>query len=77
MKEQIPGSLTLEEVLLNKKYTVNYSQREYQWGRKQIEQLVNDLLETFSGSYEVIPEKEKNEFSVVEKMEFYYMAPSS
>ncbi len=29
MKEQIPGSLTLEDVLLNKKYTLNYYHREY------------------------------------------------
>ena len=29
MKEQILGSLALDEVLLNKKYTVNYYQREY------------------------------------------------
>ena len=38
-----------------------------------MEQLVNDLFEAFSDSYEVIPDKDKNELTVVEKMEFYYM----
>ena len=37
MQEKIEYSLTLEEVLNNKKYTVNYYQREYRWGRKQME----------------------------------------
>lgn len=37
MKEQIPNSLTLDKVLLNEKYVVNYYQREYRWGRKQVE----------------------------------------
>ena len=40
MQERIENSLTLEDVLSNKKYSVNYYQREYRWGRKQIEQLI-------------------------------------
>lgn len=43
MKERIENSLTLEDILSNKKYSVNYYQREYRWGRKQVEQLIEDL----------------------------------
>lgn len=50
MKERIENSLTLEDVLSNKKYSVNYYQREYRWGRKQIEQLIDDLTISFDDS---------------------------
>ena len=33
----------LSEILGNKKYTVDYFQREYRWGRKQIEQMLADF----------------------------------
>ena len=49
MQEKIEYSLTLEEVLNNKKYTVNYYQREYRWGRKQIEQLIDEIEEYIDG----------------------------
>tara|TARA_R110000851_G_C13101874_1_gene568653 strand:+ start:17023 stop:18870 length:1848 start_codon:yes stop_codon:yes gene_type:complete len=40
------------EVLDNKKYTVDYYQREYSWKQMHIEQLVTDLCNAFLDSYE-------------------------
>ena len=41
------------EVLNNKKYTVDYYQREYNWEQTHIEQLVNDLCTAFLHSYNI------------------------
>ena len=40
------------EVLENKKYTVDYFQREYNWQKKHIEQLITDLTNAFLNEYE-------------------------
>ncbi|MBY6274539.1 MAG: hypothetical protein CW346_20615, partial [Bacillaceae bacterium] len=37
--------------LLNNKYTVQYYQREYNWGTKQIEELIEDLTNEFFEFY--------------------------
>ena len=42
---------TIFEVLNERKYTVDYFQREYSWEQKHIEQLVTDLTSTFLDSY--------------------------
>lgn len=42
---------SLAEVLENKKYTVDYFQREYSWGEKHIEELVTDLTSSFLNEY--------------------------
>ena len=41
----------LSEILSNKKYTVDYFQREYKWEQINIEQLVTDLVNNFMDSY--------------------------
>lgn len=41
----------LTEILTNKKYTVDYFQREYKWEQINIEQLVSDLVNAFMESY--------------------------
>lgn len=70
MKERIENSLTLEDILSNKKYSVNYYQREYRWGRKQVEQLIEDLTNSFDDSFD----REKAvELTDIEKFDFYYM----
>ena len=70
MKERIENSLTLEEVLSGKKYTVNYYQREYRWGKKQIEQLIDDLTLAFEDSFE----REKAiQLDDIERFDYYYM----
>jgi uncharacterized protein with ParB-like and HNH nuclease domain len=40
------------EVLENKKYTVDYFQREYNWQQKHIEQLITDLTNAFLNAYQ-------------------------
>ena len=70
MQERIENSLTLEDVLSNKKYSVNYYQREYRWGRKQIEQLIEDLTGAFEDSNDRIKAEELDD---VEQFDYYYM----
>lgn len=42
---------TVAQVLDGKKYTVDYFQREYSWGRSHIEQLITDLTQAFLDEY--------------------------
>ena len=42
---------TVFQVLNEKKYTVDYFQREYNWQKKHIEQLVTDLTSSFLHEY--------------------------
>jgi uncharacterized protein with ParB-like and HNH nuclease domain len=39
------------DVLIERKYTVDYFQREYGWEQKHVEQLVTDLTSTFLDFY--------------------------
>lgn len=41
----------LSEILSNKKYSVDYFQREYKWAQINIEQLVSDLVGAFMENY--------------------------
>ena len=51
---------TVRELLSNRKYLIDYYQREYKWQRKQVAELVDDLADKFLGSHE-----EGNERSAV------------
>lgn len=42
---------TLRELFTGVKYTIHYYQREYQWQRKQVEELIEDLTEEFYEYY--------------------------
>ena len=44
---------SLKEILADKKYIVDYFQREYTWEKLQIEQLVEDLTNAFFDDYKV------------------------
>lgn len=50
--DRINKTETLYEILNSKTFTVNVYQREYRWGRKQIEQLINDITDCFLSYYE-------------------------
>lgn len=50
--ERINKTETLYEILNSKTFTINVYQREYRWGRKQIEQLINDITDCFLMYYE-------------------------
>lgn len=70
MQEKIENSLTLEDILNNKKYTVNYYQREYRWGKKQIQQLIDDLTNAFDDSNSRVKAVELED---IENFDYYYM----
>jgi uncharacterized protein with ParB-like and HNH nuclease domain len=61
---------TVNEVLRNVKYTVDYFQREYKWERKHIEQLIVDLESSFFSNYKKDHEREE-----VEKYDVYFLGP--
>lgn len=58
------------EVLNNKKYTVDYYQREYSWEQTHIEQLVTDLCNAFLDNY--APEHKRPD---VADYNSYYLGP--
>jgi len=61
---------TINEVLSDKKYTVDYFQREYSWQKKHIEQLVTDLTDTFLNQYQSSDKR-----ADVEGYSKYYLGP--
>ena len=52
MKKIVGKEKSLIDLLANKKYTIHYYQREYRWGKKQIEELLDDLTDEFLEFYE-------------------------
>lgn len=58
------------EVLNEKKYTVDYFQREYSWEKKHIEQLITDLTSTFLDVH-----TEGDDRAEVEHYNNYYLGP--
>jgi hypothetical protein len=49
---------TIRDLLANRKYSIDYYQREYKWQKKQISELVDDLTEKFLESYEAGDERQ-------------------
>lgn len=43
---------TVRQLLANRKYSIDYYQREYKWQRKQVAELLEDLAAKFLDSYE-------------------------
>ena len=63
VNRQILGrSKTVRELLSGMKYTIDYYQREFKWGEKQIKELINDLVDAFQEHYEEqhVPEEVAN-----------------
>lgn len=58
------------DVLLGARYTIPYYQREYKWGKKQIEELIDDLTEEFAAYY-------KSEHSLIDVKSYgmYFLGP--
>jgi uncharacterized protein with ParB-like and HNH nuclease domain len=67
MMKKIDGiAKTVGEILEKKKYSIDYYQREYKWGTKQIAELLEDLEDRFLSSYEEGHErKQVKEYSAV------------
>jgi len=49
---KIEKTETLSKILANRKFSVDVFQREYRWGQKQIEQMLNDFQGTFEEYYD-------------------------
>jgi hypothetical protein len=68
--KKIDQTDTLKTILSGRKYTVDYFQREYRWGQKQIEQMIADFQSTFEEYYD--PEDHDTTEEVM-GYGFYYM----
>jgi uncharacterized protein with ParB-like and HNH nuclease domain len=68
MKKIIGKEKSLSDLLVNKKYTIHYYQREYRWGKKQIEDLIDDLEGEFNNFFEPGHPRQ-----MVEKYGHYYL----
>ena len=68
--DKINKTETLRQILSGNRFTVNYYQREFRWGRKQIEQLIDDLTDTFLEYYDSANHTDTME---VDKYGYYYM----
>lgn len=66
--QKIDKTDTLKTILNGRKYKVDYFQREYRWGRKQIEQMLADFQSTFEEFH--APNDTPKE---VKNYGFYYM----
>ena len=68
MKEILGSPKNLRQLLLNTKYTIHYYQREYMWGRKQIEELIDDLTSEFFNYYDpTFPRDKVKEYGLEKK----------
>lgn len=52
MKKIIGKEKSVNDLMARKKYTIHYYQREYRWGKKQIEELIDDLTDEFFEYYD-------------------------
>ncbi len=52
MSEIAGKARTVRELLKGVKYTIDYYQREFKWGNKQVTDLVNDLVTNFLEAYD-------------------------
>lgn len=68
--QKIDKTDTLRTILSGRKYTVDYFQREYRWGEKQIEQMLTDFQNTFEEFYD--PDDHDTPEEVMD-YGFYYM----
>jgi hypothetical protein len=59
---------TVRELLSNRKYSIDYYQREYKWQHKQVMELLDDLADKFLDSHE-----EGNERSAVATYNHYFL----
>lgn len=68
--QKIDKTDTLRTILNERKYTVDYFQREYRWGQKQITQMLDDFQSTFEEFYN--PDDHDTPEEVM-RYGFYYM----
>src|SRR5580704_4031695 len=59
---------TIRELLANRKYSIDYYQREYKWQQKQVQELLDDLTTKFLENHE-----EGNERGAVSDYGHYFL----
>ena len=70
MREIQGDARTVKELLKGRKYSIDYYQREYKWGRKQIQELINDLTSRFLDDYD-----EEHQRDQVSEYGHYFLGP--
>jgi hypothetical protein len=61
VREILGKARTVRELLSGAKYSIDYYQREYKWGEKQVKELIEDLSTQFLGDYRPEHSREKVE----------------
>lgn len=73
MKQTItPDKQTVEEALANRKYFVDFYQREYVWSKETVEVLLRDIFYCFELSYDIYKNSELTP-EVIDKFNWYYL----
>ncbi len=70
MREIQGDAKTVKELLKGRKYSIDYYQREYKWGRKHIQELIDDLTSRFMGDY-----NEEHQRDKVSEYGHYFLGP--
>ena len=52
MSTIIPQKRTVRELLQNAEYSIDFYQREYEWERRNIEELLDDFVDKFSSAHD-------------------------
>ena len=52
MSSIVPNYRTVQALLQGQSFSIDEYQREYKWGRENIEELLTDLREKFVGCYQ-------------------------
>lgn len=73
MKQTItPDKQTVREALSNRKYFIDFYQREYVWSKETVDTLLNDIFYSFELSYDLYRNSELTQ-ELVEKFNWYYL----
>lgn len=67
--QKINKTSSLKEILNDTTFGIDYYQREYRWGEKQIEQMLDDFCSAFGSDYDPRHETTKE----VARYGYYYM----
>ena len=68
MKEIRGNARTIVELLGNEKFSIDYYQREYRWEKKQLDELIKDLVDKFDEKHD-----DNNQRSDVEEYPHYFL----
>ena len=72
MQQILPEKQSVSACLKNKKYYVDFYQREYVWSKETVEILLNDIMYSFNLSYEEHKNENLSE-ELITKFNWYYL----